>query len=249
LLPPGLYGVNIAMTVEDLNSMLQDLLERHGIDVVHRDGWLWTSDNYPALRGKWFPDPEAAGRLDVQVALGDGRTIEECFAGVGDGKAALHDALRNFCMSSLHVLLAAVWNHLEEDQVDLDDWRVGTSTWQVYVGGFVHRTSTHPDIDYPENAFEVIAAAAKREALAPGLHWIRTFFCAVGDKEEIVEVLLDNEPWEAGAEAYRKLEWQKDKGYYSLRNFFAVQVPTAPAKQTGLLSRLAVLLGARAETP
>ncbi|WP_193369063.1 DUF6348 family protein [Pelagibius marinus] len=226
------------MTPEDLDTGLQNLLKAHGVELTLRDGWLRSGDGYPALRAAWYPHPNDTGRLDIQVALQDGRVIEECFAGVGEGSEGLHDALRNFSMSSLHVLLAVLWDRLDGEQVDVEEWQSGSATWKAYIGAFVHRVSSDPDVEYPNNAFEVVQHAAEKEALAPGLHWIRTFFCDVGNGETVIEALLDNDTWAAGAEAYARLEWQKGKGFYSLRNFLMLEVPQqTTTKGTGVWSR------------
>lgn len=221
------------MTPDEFTTALQRLMAAHGIATTERDGWLRGEYGHPALRAIWHPGPwpENPGQLDIQVALQDGRVIEECFVGIGEEPEGCRDAVRHFIMSSFHVLLAALWRHPGDEQVAVEDWVVGAETWKAYIGDFVRRFS-HADVEPPLNAFEAIAQAAKREKLPPGVHWIRTYFSDPGNGETIIETLLDNEIWDAGAEAYAALPWPTEKGFYSVRNFLILDVASPLSQGT-----------------
>ena len=220
------------MSPEELSEALQHLMAAHGVPTTLQDGWLHSGDGLPALRGVWHPGPwpKRAGHLDVQVALRDGRTIEECFAGIGAEPEGSRDALKHFMISSLHVLLAALWKRDSDHTVTVETWTNGTATWKVFIGDFVRRFS-HQDVEHPSNAFDVVQHAARSEPLSPGLHWIRTYFCDPGDGKWVIEALLDNDTWAAGIEAYSGLPWPSDKGFYSVRNFMIIEVPEPEAKK------------------
>jgi hypothetical protein len=103
---------------------LSELLRRHGLDCAREKEWIVPNGQLPAIRAKWHPRV-TTGQLDVQVLLEKGRIIEESFIGIGTGAPGLADALKNFMINSLHVLLSSLWDIKDDQQVLSEKWQVG----------------------------------------------------------------------------------------------------------------------------
>src|SRR6478672_925412 len=104
------------MDQSEITSRLQGLLEAHQLSCSTEREWVLPGGNLPAIRAVWNPS-ESTGRLDIHALVEPGVLVEECFAGIGAGDAGFNDAFQNFAMNSLHVMMAALWNLNDPDQV------------------------------------------------------------------------------------------------------------------------------------
>lgn len=213
------------MSQDEVMADLQALLKSNGVDLSFHDGWLISENGLPAIRGNWFQQigNQQTGRLDIQVVLEKDRVIDECFAGVGDDRARYLDALQNFSLGSLHVLLSALWARPFKDRVLVENWQSPMASWKAYVGEFVSRCLGPDEITFPQDLLDNIQNALLDADLNPGLHWLRTFYSNTGNGDPVMEVLLDNERWEAGMQAVSGAAWQSSDYYYSLRNFLILE--------------------------
>lgn len=205
----------------DLSRELEALLEAHGLPCTSYNGWVLPGGELPAMCGQWHPG-EQDGRLDIRVLIEKGLTIEEHFAGVGQGVDGFKDAMQSFAVNSLPVLLAAFWHKPYPDQVVYDRWQVGQREFEVFVGDFGTRSSKGVHAAIPNELFASIRRTVEREALTGDTHWVRTFFCNLAGQQTF-EALLDNEVWAAGADCLRANPWQASEGYHSVRNFMVLR--------------------------
>ena len=211
------------MLQADINITLGELLKSHHVDISNEGDWFVPNQSLPAIRCYWHESPEnESGRLDIQVLVKDGLVLDECFAGVGKGQEGFLDGLQNFAVNSFHVLLAAFWDKNDPEQVMTEQWEVGGSIYTAYIGNFGTRASDgiHPGV--PEETFSHIENAIKSTDLKEQTHWVRTFFCNIGD-EQIYEALVDNDNWVEGESALKKINWPKSEKYFSVRNFIVLQ--------------------------
>jgi len=207
---------------EEITIALQKLFEAHGLTCSIHNEWVLPNGSLPAIRGSWFPNIHN-GRLDIHVLLEENSMIEECFAGVGSGNAGFIDALQNFSVNSLHVLLAALWDKNNPEQVTTEKWLVNGRNYSAFIGGFGSRVSDGVSFQVPNELFPAIESAIRGESLASNIHWFRSFFCNLsGDKTH--EALIDNQLWQAGHDALVKVPWEHHDGYYSVRNFIVLRV-------------------------
>lgn len=218
------------MHLLDLNTpdVLKKLLESHNLEVETREEWCVPNGELPAIRTVWVAGETAnTGRLDVEVVLTDERRLVECFAGMGESTDEQQkDALQNFLMSSLHVLLAAFWGRDQADQVDQVErqrFTVDGQTWCAYIGGFSTRRSVGVDVAIPDGYLHQILTAIERAPLTHEAHWCRTFFCNIGTQKRIHEALLDNQQWADGESMMAAAEWPVADGFYSVRNFLVLR--------------------------
>jgi len=202
-------------------EFLSGLFKQHGISVTAEKEWVVPNNELPAIRAVWHPG-ESSGRLDVQILIQEKLVIEECFAGIGKGEAALKDALANFTINSFHVLLASLWNQNDPGQVTTEHWNIGNFSYIAFIGNFGTRSSEGITPHIPHDLFDHIAKAIQRESLAERLHWFR-FFVADLKGTRTVEALKDNHPWEAGVATLETANLQPSTGYYSIRLFLVLR--------------------------
>ena len=208
----------------EVMEQLQAVMQAHGVDLVPYSGWLVTDNGFPAMRGNWLHQigNQEIGRLDVQVLLDNDQTIGESFAGLGDGRARYEDALQNFQLGSVPVMLSALWGKPQE-KVLVESWFSAETAWTVHVGDYVTRCLGPDGIVFPSNLLDVIKDSLMRAALEPGRHWLRTFYSDPGAGDPVIEVLLDNEKWLSGEVALMTADWLSSDYYYSLRNFLILE--------------------------
>jgi hypothetical protein len=204
-----------------VSAALRDLLTRHGLECSTEQEWIVPDGQLPAIRAQWHPR-ETSGRLDVHVLLEKGRIIEECFAGIGTGRTGFADALNNFMVNSLHVLLSSLWGIKDDEQVASENWKIGGRQFTAYIGNFGRRASEGVRVDVPKDLFETIQNRICHEDLPDDIHWFRVFFCSLGG-QHTYEALRDNEPWEAGIEGLKGITWPETDRYYSFRNFIILR--------------------------
>ncbi|CAN7342620.1 DUF6348 family protein [Pseudoduganella sp. LjRoot289] len=203
------------------SDFLVRLFEGHGIECTTHNDWVVPNSELPALRATWFPG-SSSGRLDVQAFVREGVTIDECFAGIGEGEVGLNDALTNFTVNSFYVLLAALWNQNDETQVTTEDWSIGGRRYTAFIGNFGTRGSEGVTADIPADLFAQLENVIKLDSLMGNLHWFRFFFCNVAGQRTF-EALKDNEIWEAGTRCLEGVQWADSMGYYSVRLFVALR--------------------------
>ena len=203
-----------------LVDKISSLMEAHRVPFHVEDDWVVPFSKLPAIRAYWYPR-DSSGRLDVEILMSDNRVIYECFAGIGSGDVGVVDALQNFCVNSFHVLLACFWETFDKDQVEIERWLVKDKPFTAYVGNFGIRGSSGVEAKIPKDLFPEIERTIKNELLDESVHWFRVFFCEVSG-EFTFEALKDNERWENGEITLQSLDWVKQNGYYSVRNFIVL---------------------------
>ncbi len=214
---------------DEVMDRLGAIMKARGVVMRPYLGWLVTEFGFPALRGNWLNQigNQDVGRLDVQVLLKNEQMIDESFAGLGDDRDRYEDAFQNFELGSLPVLLSALWKN-PQDKVLVETWSREEEHWTAHVGEYVTRCLGPEEIGYPPDLVDVIKDALMQADLGPGRHWLRTFYSNTGAGDPVVEILLDNKPWQAGELAVMTAEWTNSEYYYSLRNFLMLEPQDTP---------------------
>ena len=217
--------------LKDVNRLLLDALEAHGVPARKVQGWIVDSDDRYALRGgSHIHAAEAHGALVVlwvHVAMPDGRLIIESHApGGADVNDAARAAWEKFSANTLHVLLGSLFG-ADNDHVHRETWTVGGEEWDAYLGTFA--ITALPD----DNGHDVepmtlcpdgLLAWLRRQIESCDLsrfdvHWFRMFYASCRNECSESEVLLDNESWKEAEAGLRLLEWPSYEGVYTLRTF------------------------------
>lgn len=196
---------------------LQKLFEEHGLTLHQEDGWLCVDGNSNKVHAAWYPN-EWSGIYEVKVK-NMGFELIESFGGVGEGEKGYADGLQNFVTNSLHVILAAFFGIVDENQVAVEQWEIDGTMYDMYLGPYGSRLSTE-HIEPPENYIDEVESAIKKIKELPDIVWFRTFYCNVNDEKHMVEALYNNNEWgEPGINSIKALDWPVSKNYYSIRNF------------------------------
>ncbi len=218
----------------DVSDSVRDILAEHGVETYTYRGHVCVAHTDFALCAYAYPRPSANDthllQLDIIVRSSRLETeLVESFGGQGVGfSGALGDALRKFCLSSLHVLLASlVREDLDRGQVDWEVWGSGDRMWRVCIGPTLVQKTQQTDLDLAP------LLDALRDALVldenPGFHWLRVY-CMWNAGECVgLEALLDNEPWAPGEHIVKAHAWPLVDHMYSVRLFLiAVPFDVAP---------------------
>jgi Family of unknown function (DUF6348) len=209
------------METTDLKQYLCELFEAHDVPFHIENEWVVPYGNLPAIRATWF-QKEGSGVFEVEVLLAGDRIINECFAGFGNGQEGILSGFENFCVNSFHVFLSAFWKKHEEEQVKLESWSIGGETYQAFIGNFGTRAAAGVVPKIPERLFEQIEKTITQERLDEKVSWFRIFVASVSG-QLIFEALKENEEWKNGLSALQSLKWEKEDGYYSVRNFIVLK--------------------------
>jgi Family of unknown function (DUF6348) len=205
----------------DTTTALKMIFQAHGIACATHEDWVLPGGNVPAVRAVWHPR-SGFGQLDIQVLIKPGVIIEECFAGIGEWENGLHDALRNFLVNSLHVLLTAFWGVESGDNVTVETWEISGKSYRAYIGNIGTRASEGVYVPIPDNFLSEAEAVVKLEPLQSDTHWVRTFFSNING-EQTFEALIDNKYWENGMDCLKNIPWTKREGYYTIRHFLVLR--------------------------
>jgi hypothetical protein len=211
---------------------LQSTLAAHGLNTIHRAGWL-----HPPLGPAFSAHLEQSSAsergvgviLSISLALEDGRMLCEAFAGRGsDLRSAVADAFQKFLTNSLHVLLAAFYGIVDESQISVEAFEKDGAVWQLFAGPFgIARLGSNQEAAPPNDLFDRLVAAARDTTLPRSVHWFRTFRGQLDGKVLGSESLCDNDAWPQASDAIGSIAWPRVSGYYSLRNFFIVKRNTS----------------------
>jgi hypothetical protein len=226
---PGLPGCPLGGEImNSINEILAELFRSHGVPAVLQEEVVVLTDrNWRAVAAIVTTTEFPAGtsvQLDVRLEIAPGRTIVESFAGVGEThEKAVGDALRNFAVNSLHVLLAAFFLS-DDSQVLQEEWLVGGRTSRVTVGNIGVRGD--PPVRGAELTgwFKHFEHKLKEAELRPGTHWVRLYYAQADGKAMTCEVLLDNDVWAEMQSEMAAVAWPSGDQFYSVRVFLVIDV-------------------------
>jgi len=209
-----------------LSRGLQQLFKGHAIESIVKDGWLTFANDFPPIQAEIVQEiPHQSGKmivqLDVRVELPGGRVLVESFAGTGDElKTAANDAFNGFVQSSFHPIFRALYDQNDTHQ-EVESWTINGLPRIVSAGHAFIRGSI-PD---GQSAVKCIAMAddlLKDSDLPGGVHWLRVFYAQSKGEPMEIEVLLNNEPWDAFRAKLTQLPWPKVAPFYSVRRFMII---------------------------
>lgn len=209
---------------EEATPFLVDLLEAHGMtSVTTHNGFVFTSDDWPAIRARFEPQGEGNRQcLDVELWLDRHRAIYERYPGSGsDDAEAKRNALAYFCGVSLHVYLAAFWNQRCCDQVDEEIWTVKGEVWNAYISPCVQRATDGQKILVPLEFLPALQALVEGMSFKEDVVSISSFYGGLPEAR-LAEVRVNNEVNATLSEALKALPWPESTVFYSMRNFIVL---------------------------
>lgn len=210
---------------ESLMRFVADMFTAHGAHAFRSGAWIVIDGGRLFVRAAHSDHQQQANSLILQADFvcltSSGQHIVESFAGIGtDVRSALMDACKSFQDSSFHVLFVTLLGH-PCDHVDRESWTIAGTTRTLTFGWL--RTRGQIPLDLWPPVFTALQSQVESIQLSAGLHWVRYFYAHVPGESPAVEVLVDNEPYQALVSIASTLPWPTSDVFYSARLFFTVQ--------------------------
>jgi hypothetical protein len=222
--------VRVPGSIELITGALEQLFQGHGVETT-RDGEYLRFPAHPALwvNGELFREYEAAIQLDVRLGgFGPDRTLIESTGGMGQTQEAqIHNALATFADGTFHAILAAFFDHEPSDHASRHEWVIGGRKRTIDLGlittafGYPVGTDGQPDLAF----FDHFKRHLEAQPLPPGTHWVRLYQMRFRGQDMCNEVLLDNDPWEAGMAGMAAFDWPVNDKPYDVRAFLVIRDP------------------------
>ncbi|HEU4556911.1 MAG TPA: DUF6348 family protein [Longimicrobium sp.] len=211
-------------------DLVEELLAAHGVRTGRYQGWLVDVEGrlLPPVRARIetaTPTRDAVtARLDVEVMASARHRIGESFAGMGgDVGEAAASALENFARSSLHVLLSALWEMPDDEQVTTEEWTLDGTVYRATLGNHTIRSFGGEPVEVPAQFVDELHSLTTSLSAAEELYWVRAFYANMDESSHTVEVLLNNETWPAAQAAIAALPWERRPTFYSVRLFLILK--------------------------
>jgi hypothetical protein len=181
-----------------------------------------------------FPHARPSGvllQVDYEVrhpALATHRLLESFGGGGGTWHDAIGQTIQKFERASLHAIIATFLDRSAcQDQVTWERYEHPSGQFELCLGSQLHLYSPGPPAEFGP-VFDALLAALRDVALSPAVHALRVFTCHQEGALTTNEVLLDNEPWEAGQAVVTGAHWQVPGVMVGTR-VFSLLVPTVPS--------------------
>jgi hypothetical protein len=206
-------------------NLVNQLLAGHKIESFLKNEWLLSIKHKTKIKCEWLPSPTfAGGQLDVLIQHGDNPIIKESFSGLGStNETAIENAIDNFLINSLHVILDAFMGYHDLEQILTEEWQVNGQTYIASIGNLGTKAShgDHPGI--PDNLFEKIENTIKTEPLENDIHAFRLYYGHMNNEDSHYEALLDNNIWQNGVNLIESIKWLSYGYFYSVRQFIVLK--------------------------
>ena len=208
----------------DTNAQLQVLFNNHGIATIPLEQKFLLVAKQLALvessvTHQNFPD-YISSRLNIRLTIKDS-VIIECFGDVSDTlEDAIEQNLQNFARNSLHVIIGALQDASEDEQLNVEQWEINGHSWKIYYSNCGIKSAGNNDVHIPSELFGRIENVISSLPLTEEYHWFRFFFCCSDSEVYATEFLYDNNVLAEAEQDLLSLDWELTPEYYSLRLFF-----------------------------
>jgi len=211
----------------DLNPQLQALFHQHGVQTIALEQKALLLTRQPALLQsritlREYPNGTSS-QLDVKLDIQD-RELVESFGDIGETtEEAIANNLGNFARNSLHVLLAALQDTSQDEQISIEDWTIAGQQWKVYLGNYGGKSTKGMPLPIPETLFPQLKSHILGLPLGHNYHWCRFFISCHNAQISALEFLFDNENMPQVEQALTTLDWRLTPEFYSIRLFLMLQ--------------------------
>jgi len=212
----------------DINKQLLEILGQFDLKFNKMEDFYFVDDRFPGITGMVFEmeryDDSVIIQVDVHILLPN-QTIIESFVGHASSvEEAIADALEQFEVNVVHVLISAFWENAKtiENGVGLEQWDINGYRWQAVVGNYGYRGSLPIEDVVLDELFDIIKDEIHSLPLEKDIYAIRSVYTNVGDGRKVTEALLNNEEFVSLENKIAKLPWKNSDEYYSVRNFILV---------------------------
>jgi len=209
--------------------VLEDIFHSHGLE-CRLEGELLAFANGRRVGSKVHETQRnhetISLQFDVELEVEGNRVICESSIGAGYTREnALSVAIRDFCLQSFHVLLAAFFDQIDLEQVEQEWWEFASGRRRVTAGCLSTRGNVDLKSKFGEQVFDrwnELKLAVCQLSLDEKVHWCRFYFCQDQEGRGPSEFLLDNEECESMERRLSELDWPASEAFYSARRFFVI---------------------------
>ncbi len=208
----------------DINEQLLEIFGQFDLKFEKMEDFYFSENRFPGITGQVFEmeryDDWVVIQVDIHI-LFPNQTIIESFVGQATSvEEAMAEALEQFQVNVLHVLIGAFWEDAKkvENGIGFEQWEINGHRWQAVVGNYGYRGTADIDDVVLDDFFDTIKDTVHTMPLEDDIYAIRSVYTNVGDEREVVEALLNNEEFPELEEAILNLPWKKMEEYYSVRN-------------------------------
>lgn len=211
--------MNSESEVNRLNQLVLELAQAHGYEAAFQGKEVLIGGRIlcsVVLFGQW---PMADGRVSIQLDFFvkfEKRQIKQSLAGWGkDMDEAISMAFENFNRSTLHTVLAAFFPEKHSD-ISVEIWNIAGKNWKVCFDSIVYFCAD-PETQVQLKSlplFDTLKKCVENKQYSEKINWLSFFVNGT-----TLEVLLNNEIWKEGLEAFQKVSWPQTGQYFSARIF------------------------------
>jgi len=212
----------------DINEQLLDILGQFDLKFNKIEDFYFVDEKFPGITGQVFEmeryDDSVIIQLDVHILLPNQTIIESFIGHASSVEEAMAEALEQFEVNVVHVLIAAFWENAKkiENGVGLEQWEINGYRWQAVVGNYGYKGNLPIEEIVLDEMFETIKNEIHTFPLEEDIYAIRSVYTNVGDGQKVTEALLNNEEFPSLENKISTLPWKNVDEYYSVRNLILV---------------------------
>jgi len=212
----------------DINRKLIEILGQFELTLKKVEDFYFVGDNFPGITGQVFEmeryEDSVIIQVDVHILLPEQVIIESFIGHASTTEEAIAEALEQFEVNVLHLLIGAFWEDAKkiENGVGFEEWNINGHRWQVVVGNYGYKGNLPIEEVVLDEMYESIQAEIKKLPLEKDIYAIRTVYTNVGNGKKVTEALLNNEPFLELENRVSQLAWKSTNEYYSVRNLILV---------------------------
>lgn len=212
----------------DINEQLLDILGQFDLKFNKIEDFYFVDEKFPGITGQVFEmeryDDSVIIQLDVHILLPNQTIIESFIGHASSVEEAMAEALEQFEVNVVHVLIAAFWENAKkiENGVGLEQWEINGYRWQAVVGNYGYKGNLPIEEIVLDEMFETIKNEIHSLPLEEDIYAIRSVYTNVGDGRKVTEALLNNEEFATLESKISTLPWKNVDEYYSVRNLILV---------------------------
>lgn len=157
----------------------------------------------------------------ISLKFSDGMRLDDFVAGGGaKPEAAFLDSLNNFCLTTLHPVYAALFDH-SDPHVRRERWTIDGVQRPVFLSEWGQRGEKVADATQKQ-VESLIKEEAGKLTLSKGLHWVKLVVLTIKGKLETVVVTVDGETNEGLTDKLLQYKWPAAKEFSMAKLFFVV---------------------------
>lgn len=208
----------------DINEQLLEILGQFDLQFNKVEDFYFVNETFPGITGQVFEmeryEDSVVIQVDVHILLPEQTIIESFIGHASSIEEAMSEALEQFEVNVLHVLIGAFWENATkvENGVGFEEWNINGHRWQAVVGNYGYKGNLPIEEIVLDEMFDTIKEEIECLPLDKDIYSIRSVYTNVGDGRKVSEGLLNNEEFTTLERSIAALPWRELEEYYSVRN-------------------------------